>query len=47
MHGARETLNLVHLWIIYPEHQAYEAHDKISVLPLRNLTAIPEYLRKA
>jgi hypothetical protein len=46
MHSARETLNLHHLWIIYPGQQAYEAHEKITVLPLRNLSAILEYLRK-
>lgn len=45
MQSARETLNLQRLWIVYPGQEAYEAHEKISVLPLRNLSTIQEYLR--
>jgi len=46
MRTALETLNLDHLWIIYPGQQSYPAHDKISILPVRDLAAIRDQLRQ-
>lgn len=45
MRTAMETLNLDHLWIIYPGQQSYPVYDKISVLPVRDLPAIRNQLR--
>lgn len=44
MRIAMETLNLDHLWIIYPGQNHYPAHEKISVLPLSNLEVIRDHL---
>jgi len=44
MRTAMETLNLDHLWIIYPGQQSYPVYDKISVLPVRDLPAIRNQL---
>lgn len=40
MHIAIEDLKLDHLWIIYPGMEAYPVGEKISVLPLKNLSSI-------
>ena len=40
MHIAIEDLNLDHLWIIYPGKDAYPVGEKISVLPLKDLSVI-------
>ncbi len=44
MRTALETLNLDHLWIIYPGRQSYPFQDKISILPVRDLPAIRDQL---
>lgn len=46
MHAAMDTLNLRHLWIVYPGVNAYPAHEKISVQPLRNISAMIKELEK-
>lgn len=46
MRAALETLNLDHLWIIYPGRQSYPVHDKISILPVWDLPAIRDQLRQ-
>jgi uncharacterized protein len=38
MHAAIEDLSLEHLWVLYPGHQEYPLHDKISVIPI---SAVP------
>jgi uncharacterized protein len=40
MHTALDTLNLAHLWLIYPGQHRYPVHEKISAWPLRDLGAI-------
>ncbi len=46
MRTALETLNLDHLWIIYPGRQSYPVQDKISILPVCDLLAIRDKLRQ-
>jgi len=46
MQTAMETLNLDHLWIIYPGLQNYPVHDKISILPVRDIPVIRDQLRQ-
>ena len=38
MHSAIEDLRLEHLWIIYPGDQKYALDDKITVLPLEEIS---------
>ena len=37
---ALRDLNLAHLWVVYPGEQAYDLDDKISVLPIADLTRL-------
>ncbi|MDP2853137.1 MAG: ATP-binding protein [Smithellaceae bacterium] len=37
IHSVLETLNLEHIWIIYPGVEQYPVHEKITVLPLQNI----------
>jgi hypothetical protein len=37
---ALEDLQLEHLWVVYPGDQAYELDDRISVLPIADLTRL-------
>jgi predicted AAA+ superfamily ATPase len=37
IHSALETLNLEHLWIVYPGVAQYPVHEKITVLPLQDI----------
>ena len=46
MRTALETLNIDHLWIIYPGLQSYPVHDKISILPVRDIPSIRDQLRQ-
>lgn len=45
MRAAIEDLSLEHLWVIYPGHQEYPLHDKISVIPISAVPQIAEALR--
>jgi len=45
MHVAIQDLSLEHLWVIYPGHQEYPLHDKISVIPISAIPQIAEALR--
>lgn len=45
MHAAIEALSLEHLWVIYPGHQEYSLHDKISAVPISAIPRIAETLR--
>jgi hypothetical protein len=45
MNQAIESLNLTHLWIIYPGEHAYPLSKQISVWPLKNIPTLPEQLR--
>ena len=38
IHSALETLNLEHLWIVYPGNTQYPVHEKITVLPIKNIS---------
>jgi predicted AAA+ superfamily ATPase len=40
MRTALDTLNLEHLWLIYPGQHRYPVHEKISAWPLRDLAAL-------
>lgn len=44
MHQAVESLNLAHLWIIYPGEHAYPLSSQISTLPIREILALPHQL---
>jgi hypothetical protein len=37
---ALEDLQLAHLWVVYPGDQAYELDDRISVIPIADLTRL-------
>jgi hypothetical protein len=43
---ALEDLNLEHLWIVYPGDQEYSVDEKISVIPLREVTRLPSKFSK-
>ena len=45
MNQAIESLNLAHLWIIYPGEYAYPLSKRISVWPTKNILTLPEQLR--
>ena len=45
MHAAIEDLSLEHLWVVYPGHQEYPLHDKISVIPISAIPQIAAALR--
>ena len=40
MHSALETLKLAHLWIVYPGNTQFPVHEKITVLPLQNISGL-------
>jgi len=42
MHIAIEDLGLEHLWIVYPGDQKYGLDDKITVIPLEDITQLAE-----
>ena len=37
---ALEDLHLAHLWVVYPGDQPYDLDDKISVIPMADLTRL-------
>ena len=43
MHNAIANLELEHLWIICPKDQKYRLDDKITVVPLEEITQFAEY----
>lgn len=43
MLAACETLNLDHLWVIYPGRHVYPAHEKITMLPLIEIDTLSQY----
>ena len=45
MNQALESLNLSHLWIIYPGEHSYPLSKKISVWPLKDIASLPKQLR--
>jgi predicted AAA+ superfamily ATPase len=45
MHAAIQDLSLEHLWVIYPGHQEYSLHDKISVIPINAVPHVVTTLR--
>jgi predicted AAA+ superfamily ATPase len=42
MHSALEDLSLTHLWVVYPGQHRYPAHEKITILPLSEVSRLPE-----
>jgi hypothetical protein len=42
MHSAIEYLGLEHLWVIYPGDQKYALDDKITVIPLEEISQLAE-----
>lgn len=40
MRSALETLNLHHLWIIYPGKKEYPVHERIAVYPLQDIAGL-------
>lgn len=47
MSQAIETLNLAHLWVVYPGDHAYPLAKQISVWPIKALPHLSEELRQA
>jgi predicted AAA+ superfamily ATPase len=45
MNQAIESLNLDHVWIIYPGEHAYPLSNQISVWPLQNILRVTEQLQ--
>jgi predicted AAA+ superfamily ATPase len=45
MNHAIESLNLTHLWVIYPGEHSYPLSKQISVWPMKNITTLPKQLR--
>jgi len=45
MNQAVESLNLAHLWVIYPGEDAYPLSKQISVWPLKDIVSLPNQLR--
>jgi predicted AAA+ superfamily ATPase len=43
---ALEDLNLEHLWIVYPGDQEYSVDERITVIPLREITGLPSKFSK-
>ena len=44
MNQAIESLNIAHLWIIYPGEHAYPLSKQISAWPIKNILTLPEQL---
>ena len=40
MRVAVHDLELEHLWVVYPGHEAYPLDDRISVLPVADIPAL-------
>ena len=38
IHSALETLKLEHVWIVYPGNIQYPVHEKITVIPLKDIS---------
>ena len=47
MHSAIYDLQLEHLWVVYPGSQAYNLHDRISVIPMETVADLVVDLRKS
>jgi predicted AAA+ superfamily ATPase len=45
MQVALEDLNLQHMWVVYPGENTYPAHEKITMLPLREVDTLKSLLR--
>jgi predicted AAA+ superfamily ATPase len=45
MNQALESLNLTHLWVIYPGENAYPLSKQVSVWPMKNILTLPKQLR--
>ncbi|MEI2783018.1 MAG: ATP-binding protein [Candidatus Competibacter sp.] len=43
-HTAVDSLNLDHLWVVYPGQQAYSVDDKITVWPLKELAGLSDQM---
>jgi hypothetical protein len=41
---ALDDLGPAHLWIIYPGLHAYPAHEKVTVLPLRDVSDLSGHI---
>lgn len=44
MHSALKDLDLQRLWVIYPGKNSYPAHEKVTMLPLSEITTLPEMI---
>jgi len=43
---ALESLNLAHLWVIYPGDYPYPLSKQITVWPLKDIVSLPKELRQ-
>lgn len=46
MHSALTDLDLGHLWVVYPGKHRYPAHEKVTMLPLADITTLPAEIEK-
>jgi predicted AAA+ superfamily ATPase len=44
MNQALESLNLTHLWVIYPGEHSYPLSKQVSVWPMKNIVTLPKQL---
>ena len=42
MHSALKDLDLQRLWVIYPGKNSYPAYEKVTMLPLSEISTLPE-----
>jgi predicted AAA+ superfamily ATPase len=46
MHSALADLDLRHLWVVYPGAARYPAHEKVTMFPLADITALPQEIER-
>ena len=42
MHSALRDLELYHLWVLYPGAHSYPAHEKVTMVPMAELSTLPD-----
>jgi predicted AAA+ superfamily ATPase len=47
MHSVLKDLDLQRLWVIYPGENSYPAHEKVTMLPLSEISTLPVRIKAA